>query len=132
MGTNARAALSPEMLLFEIAAMCSRHGLPVPPLANPAAAVAAAERLMHMLGLVSHEPIALPAAPAPDLNIPIKLPRQPDGPPPIRWMPAPSGTDVTMSLPLVPAPGTPRPLFGSRGAHRASRPLAAVPPNGGA
>lgn len=58
-----RHTLSPEMLLFEIAAMCSRHGLSVSS-ANPGAAVHHAARLLQALGLAD-PPAAIAAAPAP-------------------------------------------------------------------
>src|SRR5678809_388116 len=45
-----RPTLSPEMLLFEVAAMCSRHGLAVST-ENPGAALHHAQGLMRALGL---------------------------------------------------------------------------------
>ena len=55
--------LSPEMMLFEIAAICSRHGVPVQT-ANPSASVHYAEQLMRSLGIVPGEPTAIAAGPA--------------------------------------------------------------------
>lgn len=118
MNPDERAALSPEMLLFEVAAMCSRHGIAVPATVNPGAARHYASQLLRALGLVSDAPAgALPAAL-----------------PPARW------SDATTALPLIrePAPGSapidPRPLreriMPARGAHRVSRPLSAVRDDG--
>jgi len=61
-----RPTLSPEMLLFEIAAMCSRHGVPVST-DNPGAAVHHATQLMRTLGLAVPlaEPLAIEAPPEP-------------------------------------------------------------------
>lgn len=73
MSTNERAALSPDALLFEIAALCSRHGIPVSS-ANPGAARHYAERLMHALGLIDESPAASiatsPAFDAPTSRLP--------------------------------------------------------------
>jgi hypothetical protein len=65
--------LSPEMLLFEIAAICSRHGVPVQT-ANPSASVHYAEQLMRSLGITPGEPAAIAAAPA---AAPVELPPLP-------------------------------------------------------
>lgn len=107
MGGNERAALSPEMLLFEVAAMCSRHGLAVSS-ANPGAARHYAEQLMRALGLVSDAPAGAIASPAPDATAPIPVIR--DG----RFV------DVR------PDPRLGQTIGHGRGAHRVSRPLAAV------
>lgn len=110
MSINERAALSPEMLLFEIAAMCSRHGLAIPANANPAAARHYAERLMHALGLVDDAPAGvLTSTPAPDVTTPLPIIR--DG----------------AFAPEPPERPWPLPLRGPRGAHRVSRPLSSVP-----
>lgn len=114
MSINERAALSPEMLLFEVAAMCSRHGLAIPATVNPGAARHYAERLLHALGLVDGSPAAIAPA-APDVTAPIPVIR-----------------DGAFVAPEPPERPWPLPLRGPRGAHRMSRPLAAVPPNGGA
>lgn len=108
MSVNERAALSPDMLLFEIAALCSRHGVAVSS-ANPGAAHHYAERLMHALGLIDDTPAAAIAPPAP-------------------------GTDVTAPLPVVrDVNGDPWRDRVRRGSHRVMRPLSSVPPlNGGA
>jgi len=50
-----RPTLSPEMLLFEVAAICSRHGIPVST-HNPAAALTHAARLLQALGLAEAPP----------------------------------------------------------------------------
>lgn len=100
-----RAALSPEMLLFEVAAMCSRHGLAVST-DHPTAALDAAARLLRALGLAPHEPAALPPAP------PVRPPTV-DGSP---WRPHHIGDPPTALLPVV------RPA-----AHRVSRPFVVVP-----
>lgn len=92
-------ALSPAMLLFEVAAMCSRHGLAVST-DHPTAALDAAARLLRALGLAPHEPVAI--APAPPRT-------QPDAP--------------TASLPVVPAFGH----RVGRGVHRMVRPFSVVP-----
>lgn len=55
-----RPTLSPEMLLFEVAAICSRHGIPVST-HNPAAALTHAARLLQALGL-AEAPAAIEAA----------------------------------------------------------------------
>jgi hypothetical protein len=61
---STRPTLSPEMLLFEIAAICSRHGVPVST-NNPGAAVHHATQLMRTLGLTVpiDEPLAIEAPP---------------------------------------------------------------------
>lgn len=87
--TSRPPSLTPEMLLFEVAAMCSRHGIPVST-ANPGAAVEHATRLLQTLGVMTAEPAAIEAAPpvTPDeiadaissarrgwsLNLPAELP----------------------------------------------------------
>jgi hypothetical protein len=112
MPINERAALSPDALLFEIAALCSRHGIAVSS-ANHGAARHYAERLMHALGLIDESPAAAIAPPAPSAADTAHLPIVRDG--------AFVG-DETAWRDRV-----------RRGAHRVSRPLSAVPPlNGGA
>jgi hypothetical protein len=78
-----RPTLSPEMLLWEVTAMCSRHGLPVST-DNPGAALHHAEGLMRALGLTlpteqlaieaPHEPATstavLPLVPADEPHLP--------------------------------------------------------------
>lgn len=60
-----RPTLSPAMMLFEIAAICSRHGIPVST-DNPSAALYHVERTMRALGLVvpADPPEAIAATPA--------------------------------------------------------------------
>ena len=60
---SARPTLSAEMLLFEIAAICSRHGIPVR-CDNPVAALYHAGHLLQALG-VGEPPQAIAAAPEP-------------------------------------------------------------------
>lgn len=60
---STRPTLSPEMLLFEVAAICSRHGIPVTS-DNPGALVEHATRLLQTLGVMPHDPPAIEAAPA--------------------------------------------------------------------
>jgi len=86
--THNRPTLSPEMLLFEIAAMCSRAGLAVSS-ANPAASRHYAEQLLRSLGLTVTTP-ALPAAPV------VSVVDEP-----------------TTTLPVVPTPWRP-PMFRDR------------------
>lgn len=92
--TNQRPTLSPEMLLFEVAAMCSRHGLPVDT-RNPSAARHYAEQLLRALGLTpdTAPPAAIePATPQPlpvrsvfgGLDATAPLPRIPRAPEPAR------------------------------------------------
>ena len=112
-----RPTLSPAMLLWEVTAIASRHGLPVDT-SNPSACLHYAERLMQSLGLaVAAEPPAeLLAAPADSTAV---LPLVPD-------VPRPDGVDslgAVMAMPLPPR----RPIDGhsfSRGAHRPGAPRA--------
>jgi len=115
---ESRAALSPEMLLFEVAAMCSRHGLAVST-DHPTAALDAAARLLRALGLAPHEPAAIMPAPP---TAPPGRPPTADGSP---WRPHRLGEPLvrgseTAVLPIVREGGRPA-------GHRVSRPLAAVP-----
>lgn len=64
-----RPGLSPEMLLFEIAALCSRHGLAVSS-ANPSASRHYAEQLLRSLAITTVQPPAITAHPAPVINEP--------------------------------------------------------------
>lgn len=61
--TDHSPVLSAEMLLFEVACLCSRHGIAVTA-RNPAAARYHAEGMLQALGL-AEPPAALPAGPAP-------------------------------------------------------------------
>lgn len=107
MSINERPALSPEMLLFEIAAMCSRHGVPVHT-NNPGAARHLAAQLMRALGIVPDEPAAI-------------------APPPPR-PPAPVSRSVSFDVNVptshLPVVDTRRP---GRGTHRVQRPLSIIP-----
>lgn len=64
--------LGPEMLLFEVAAVCSRHGLPVQT-NNPSAALYHAAGMLQALGLAD-PPEAITAGPEPATTL---LPRIP-------------------------------------------------------
>ncbi len=100
MSGHAPPALSPEMLLFEVAAMCSRHALPVST-SNPQAALYHATGLLRALGLAEPPPAIEAAAPEPPPGPPtaviprldLSIPRGPDnGRPPrgeVGGMPAP-------------------------------------------
>jgi hypothetical protein len=119
-----RPTLSPEMLLFEIAAMCSRHGVPVST-DNPGAAVHHATQLMRTLGLTVPigEPLAIEAPPEPEqLATTSVLPVVPDEP--AAGDPAPGWNlrlPSTLAAPLPPR----RPLDGNtfdRGRHRPGAP----------
>ena len=102
-----RPTLSPAMLLWEVTAIASRHGLPVST-DNPSACLHHAELLMRALGLaVSTDPPAeLLAVPATSTAV---LPRVPADEPHL-----PAGV---LSMPLPPR----RPIDGhtfARGQHR--------------
>jgi hypothetical protein len=119
--TTARPTLSPEMLLFEIAAMCSRHGVPVST-DNPGAAVHHATQLMRTLGLTVpiDEPLAIEAPPAEPLVSTAVLPRVED-------LPATGDPHPGWNLSVPPLPTLParRPLDGhtfTRGQHRPGAP----------
>jgi len=92
--TTTRPTLSPEMLLVEVAALCSRHGLAVST-ATPSAALHHAARLLQALGLT------VPAEPPPAI--------------------AAAPMDSTTVLPRMAVPQD-RPVSFTRGSHRPGAP----------
>lgn len=99
--------LTPEMLLFEVACLCSRHGIAVPATVNPGAARYHAEGLLQALGIIEPPP-AITAASAPVAELPRREPR-----------------NMTSGIPTI----TPSPLAPLRagGQHRVLR----LAPEGG-
>lgn len=59
-------ALTAEMLLFEVACLCSRHGIAIPATGNPSAARYHAEGMLQALGIIEPPP-AITAAPVAEL-----------------------------------------------------------------
>lgn len=75
--------LSAEMLLFEVAAICSRHGIPVDT-SHPSAALSAATSLLRALGLTPAEPARPPAITAAPDTTAVLAPVRPAAPPRFR------------------------------------------------
>lgn len=114
--TTSPPTLTPEMLLFEVAAMCSRHGIPVST-SNPGAAVEHATRLLQTLGVMPHEPVAIEATPTAE----------------IARVPAEAWTLPAVELPHVPAPTRGVDGFSfRRGQHRPGAPRSLRSVKGGA
>lgn len=72
--------LSAEMLLWEVTAVCSRHGIPVDT-SHPSAALAAATSLLRALGLTPAEPYRPPAITAAPDTTAVLAPVRPAAPP---------------------------------------------------
>jgi hypothetical protein len=101
-----RPTLSPEMLLFEVAAMCSRHGVAVSS-ANPSAALYHAGHLLQALG-IGEPPQAITAAPEPATALIPRIPRGAEGA--VLSFPLPPRSNPTAFTRAQHRPGAPRTL----------------------